>query len=176
MERITGLVRRLVDAGRLATSPAALGVTRVEGAVRGAAEEAQALFGEHLRLTWRIEPGLRAAIPAEVLHDVLLALLLHAAEGATEDRACRVEVVGAVDDEGSLALAVTGDGRGHVGAPGERAAEPLFATMPTGQVVGLGLALARALAERHGGTLTLARRDGGGSLARLELRLAPPVD
>jgi signal transduction histidine kinase len=44
----------------------------------------------------------------------------------------------------------------------------------SGQVQGsgLGLFIARAIAERHGGTLTAARREGGGSVFRLELPAA----
>jgi two-component system sensor histidine kinase KdpD len=42
----------------------------------------------------------------------------------------------------------------------------------TGRGAGLGLAIARAIAEVHGGRLTLAERPGGGALFRLEL---PPT-
>jgi signal transduction histidine kinase len=34
---------------------------------------------------------------------------------------------------------------------------------------GLGLFIARAIAERHGGKLVARRRDGGGTMLRLEL-------
>jgi signal transduction histidine kinase len=34
---------------------------------------------------------------------------------------------------------------------------------------GLGLFIARAIAERHGGTLVARRREGGGSVFRLEI-------
>ena len=34
---------------------------------------------------------------------------------------------------------------------------------------GLGLFIARAIAERHGGTLVAQRREGGGSIFRLDL-------
>jgi signal transduction histidine kinase len=44
--------------------------------------------------------------------------------------------------------------------------EPFFTTKPEG--TGLGLALSRAIAAAHGGTLTYERRDG---LTCFELRL-----
>jgi signal transduction histidine kinase len=34
---------------------------------------------------------------------------------------------------------------------------------------GLGLFIARAIAERHGGRLAVRHRDGGGTILRLEL-------
>jgi len=48
----------------------------------------------------------------------------------------------------------------------------------TGQGAGLGLAIARAIAEVHGGTLRVASRPGGGAVFRLALPGAgasPPV-
>ena len=41
---------------------------------------------------------------------------------------------------------------------------------------GLGLPIARALAQAHGGTLALMPREGGGTCARLTLPLAPGVE
>jgi len=38
---------------------------------------------------------------------------------------------------------------------------------------GLGLSIVKQVAEGHGGSITLANREGGGTLARLRL---PPVD
>ncbi len=47
---------------------------------------------------------------------------------------------------------------------------PFFTTKERG--TGLGLALAKKVADAHGGTLDLADRDGGGTVARLAIPLA----
>lgn len=54
----------------------------------------------------------------------------------------------------------------------ERLAEP-FAGSRGGTGHGLGLALAQAIGEAHGGTLELAARDGGGLVAALRIYSAP---
>jgi signal transduction histidine kinase len=52
-----------------------------------------------------------------------------------------------------------------------RAASAVSAQVPG---TGLGLFIARAIAERHGGTLVARRREGGGSIFRLELPSRAP--
>jgi two-component system sensor histidine kinase RegB len=48
-----------------------------------------------------------------------------------------------------------------------RAGEPFFTTKPPGSGFGLGLFLARALAEQWGGRLTLESHEGKGTIATL---------
>jgi two-component system sensor histidine kinase RegB len=50
-----------------------------------------------------------------------------------------------------------------------RAVEPFFSTKPPGKGMGLGLFLARTLAEGLGGELTIRSEPGAGATARLDL-------
>jgi len=71
---------------------------------------------------------------------------------------------GAADGGGAL-LEVLDRGPGLDEAARERLFRPFFTTKAQG--TGLGLALAKKVADAHGGTLELLPRQGGGTLARL---------
>jgi signal transduction histidine kinase len=69
--------------------------------------------------------------------------------------------------EGRVSLEVADTGPGVDPATRRRLFEPLITTKPNG--VGLGLALVRRIAERHGGSVEYGDRAGGGALFTVHL-------
>lgn len=74
-----------------------------------------------------------------------------------------------------VTLHVEDDGPGIPAELRERVFEPFFTTKPLGQGTGLGLSLARRIAERHGGELQLHERPGGGARFTLCLPIGAPA-
>jgi signal transduction histidine kinase len=174
MQRINGLVRQLVDAGRLASVPATGGTVSVRGVVEQALEEARAWSGE--RISYRLDgrPDLQAGLRSEVLAQVLSALLHNAAEAFPEGRLGQVVVTATPATEGRILLSVRDDGAGMSPEVLRRAFEPFFSTKGEGRGSGLGLPVARALVESLGGELRLESRLGAGTTAILALPEGPP--
>jgi two-component system OmpR family sensor kinase len=106
-----------------------------------------------------------------LLRQMLINLLDNAIRYTPAGRAVRVNVAAAPD---AVELAVSDGGQGIPEAERERIFERfvrLDAARHPWEGAGLGLPIARAIAEAHGGTLVLARSDPSGStfLARLPL-------
>ncbi len=114
-------------------------------------------IGEAVML--RGEPG--------ALEQLFLNLLLNAAQAVSPGGDVQVRVH-AEQDEAVVCIADNGPG-----IPAEsrgRIFEPFFSTRPDG--TGLGLPIARRIAEAHGGSLTLTSRAEGGTSAEVRLPLA----
>ena len=171
MQRINGLVRRLVDAGRLASVPASTGAASVAGVAEQAVAEARARTGDRVAYAVLLQPGDQVAVRPEVLHQILASLLLNAGEAIPAGRAGRVELSTERVGPDRLRLTVRDDGVGMTPEVARRAFEPFFTTRPEGKGAGLGLPVARALAESHGGELRLESEPGRGTRAMLELPL-----
>ncbi len=129
------------------------------------------LAGEAARLAIAAYPGLSVDVSAPPLHvegdsarlRQVLANLLRNAEQAG---AHSVHIEGRADER-CVVLQVRDDGPGVPAALRPRLFEPFTTSRKDG--TGLGLALARRLVERQGGTLRLVDSDGPGALFELSL-------
>ncbi|MBJ7310194.1 sensor histidine kinase [Rugamonas sp. CCM 8940] len=112
-------------------------------------------------------PAEPAAFDAAQLEQALLNLLKNAHESGSPAGAVRLAVRRLQD---GLRIEVQDRGPGMSETVLTNALVPFYSTKRSG--TGLGLALAREIAEAHGGRITLANRDGGGLTVALILPLS----
>lgn len=149
--------------------------TPLTPALEAASEEAR-LSDDGTRLVSRVDPADQVSADPDQLHRILVNLMRNARE-AIEQQADRtapgVIEVTLRQDDGTSVIRLADNGPGV----SERARERLFqpfagSTRPGG--AGLGLAIARELAQGHGGDLSLAETGPEGSIFELRLPGAPP--
>ncbi len=99
------------------------------------------------------------------MEQVLVNLVKNSLEAgsAIED----VEVEARVLDDGTSEVEVTDRGRGLTQDAQRAALLPMYTTKEHG--AGMGLALCKEIVDAHGGTLSIANRQGGGARVRLSL-------
>jgi len=102
-------------------------------------------------------PAQPAIFDAAQMQQALLNLLKNARESGSRPQYISLHVSQAL---GQLRIEVRDRGPGMNAAVLENALVPFYSTKRSG--TGLGLALAREIAEAHGGRITLSNRDGGG--------------
>jgi two-component system sensor histidine kinase BaeS len=105
---------------------------------------------------------------AQVLTNLTTNATRHTPPGGT------VALGAAVAEDGSVELTVTDDGVGIDEDELPRLLRPFEHAGPAGGT-GLGLAIAGELVHAHGGTLALARRPGGGTVARASIPASRPA-
>ena len=123
----------------------------------------------------RIEGGAKAPFPGrpQALKRCLANLLENAVKYGKSARAV------VADDAARLELRIQDEGPGLSEAELEKVFEPFYRvegsrSRETGGT-GLGLTIARSVAEAHGGSLVLSNRAGGGLEARLILPRSVPA-
>jgi signal transduction histidine kinase len=101
------------------------------------------------------------------INQVVLNLIVNAAH-AISDRGLRENEAGHIvvrtkRDGDTVTVSVSDDGIGISEDIRERIFDPFFTTRSVGEGTGQGLAVARAIVRRHGGTLTFDSRPGNGT-------------
>jgi len=119
-----------------------------------------------------LDPALpEAELDYAQIEQVLLTLLSNAAEAMPQGG--RITVSGRATDDGRrLRLSVTDTGPGIPADQLRRVFELFFTTKSHG--TGLGLAVAKKIVERHGGTIGVDSAVGKGTTFTIEVPCAPP--
>ena len=173
IDRITGIVRSLLDFSRH-REPHFAPVTLQE-VVRDVTDLLAAeahRTGVDLRVSET--PPMTVNGDRDQLQQVMLNLLLNAVQAVADQEGERtVEVAGWLDgDAGQAVLRVTDSVPGIPEELAEQVFAPFFTTKATGVGTGLGLAVARRIAEEHSGTLVAVPSPTGGAF---EFRLPLPT-
>jgi signal transduction histidine kinase len=179
------LERALDRAVKLASGVLAYGKTQeaapephavsLAAAIESAAEEAR-LAERGIALSVHLAPGDRVIADPDQLHRILANLLRNAREAIEhqEGRRAKGRVTVALTRAGDASrVRITDNGPGVPERVRERLFQP-FAGFGRPDSTGLGLAIARELAQAHGGDLTLAATGPKGSTFELRLPGAPP--
>jgi len=129
---------------------------------------------EDVKVHTELDPMLPAVnCCADRLVQLLINLVTNAADATAglPAHTARLEI-GTREADGGIVLTLDDNGCGMTEEVRQRAFDPLFTTKPPGKGTGLGLPLCRAVAEEHGGRITLEALPQGGTRATLWLPLA----
>ncbi len=129
-------------------------------------------MAHRLRVSLRVDPGDSVPIRCDPrkVKQVLVNLLQNSLEATP--RGGRITLSTRSGPKGAVRIIISDTGAGLA----EEVRRDLFSPGATtkNDGTGLGLTIARAIAEQHGGTLTLENREEGGCKATLTLPLCPP--
>lgn len=155
LERLTGQVLAFVRSGRPEQRKTQL-AELIDAVLQRTGDHRVEVHREEMPARWSLDP--------ERIQQVLVNLIENALAASGEGQ---VVELSAAEEEGMLVLRVEDRGSGIEPGEEERVFEPFYTRRVQG--TGLGLAVARRIAEGHGGTLQADNREGGG--ARFTVRL-----
>lgn len=127
---------------------------------------------EQVALTLNASPTLHTY--ARTVASALRGLVKNALDASPPGASVDLRVAEAPGPVPRVVFEVEDHGEGMDAETLERIGEPFFTTKATGKGMGLGLFLARTLAERLGGHLSHRSEPGQGTVARLVLPTTPP--
>ncbi|MFO0579974.1 MAG: HAMP domain-containing sensor histidine kinase [Polyangia bacterium] len=176
-DRMSQIIRGMLGLAR-GQNPVAKELTPLS-IVRGAVSLVEHRFteaGVRLRVD-AIETAPRLRADQRLLEHALVNLLLNACDACTLLPGGSRQVTLSVRTEDDHAIfRVVDTGAGISPEAAARAMEPFFTTKPLGQGTGLGLAIAHEIVKSHRGTLRIAPRPEGGTLAEIALPLIEDAD
>lgn len=175
LDRAVKLATDVLVYGKTQEAPPDIGALAFAPALEMAAEEAR-LSPEGVRLATEIDPADQVTADPDHLHRIVANLLRNAREAieAQEGRtASGVVTVSLTQAEGATLIRFSDNGPGVSKRAQEKIFQPFAGSSRPGGA-GLGLAIARELAQGHGGDLVLASTGDQGSVFELRLPGAPP--
>lgn len=165
VEKANRIVTELLDYTR--DSPLRVLETPLPDVLAAAIRDAD--LGDRIRVDERrVDPLVILQGDPDLIQRVLANLLRNAAQAMNADGTIEVQ---ARRDGNLLVVEIDDRGEGVPAEDRERIFEPLYTTRPSG--IGLGLAVSKRYAQKHGGTLRAFDRPGGGTTLRLELPQPP---
>ena len=177
-DRLNRLVTDLLDVGRLNAGALSLDIqVNAVDDLLGAAVQQSSGRPDHERLQASLDdPATISFGRFDFVHSLrILGNLIENAFKYSPSNAT-IELTGGVED-GSVVFRVKDRGAGVPVSERDRVFTPFYrlpGKSADGQSTGLGLSIARRLAEAQGGTLTYADREGGGAIFELRLPSASP--
>jgi CheY-like chemotaxis protein len=166
VRRVLGFVPRSVTAPAVPVDLAAL----VRDAVRST--EARWARGDRApAVALHLDPAPPVRVNPDEFRQVLQQLLENAREASPDGRDSLITVRLQWDGGSRAAVSITDRGHGMDDATRTRAGEPFFTTKGPGRL-GIGLAVAQSLAQRHRGSLDLTSVPGQGTTVSLRLPTA----
>ncbi|MGE4407423.1 ATP-binding protein [Pseudomonas sp.] len=170
-DRLEALISEILELSRLDAEPGAASDVDLPSMFEQLKENAR-IVAPGQRIDSRVEPGIGLTGWPDMLERALDNLLRNALRFNPEGVPIELR---AQREAGSLVLSVRDHGAGVADEHLSQLSEPFFrAPGQTAAGHGLGLAIARRAAQRHGGQLQLANHPDGGFIASLCLPLPSP--
>ena len=167
LDRAVTLASNVLTFGSSAEPSPAKRPTPLHAAIQAAGDDA-GLQPDGVALVDAVEPALTVAADAEQLHRILINLLRNAREAIEgSGRTGRVEATARIED-GAVVIRLADDGPGLPPRAQANLFQPFAGSARRGGA-GLGLAIARELAQGHGGDLVLVSTGETGTVFEVRL-------
>ena len=141
--------------------------------LRDSVDSVLTILGHRLVDGIRVEKRLNAPDSLRCYPNLLNQALMNLVANAIDavEPAGSIVITSETTPEGYL-ISVSDDGAGIPPELRDRVYEPFFTTKPVGKGTGLGLSITYSIVQKHGGTLDIRERDGGGTT--MTIRIPPP--